>query len=167
MRRRSTLTLIVALCACSRDGAPRDSATDQPATANAAASLDSTCFRSPQSVLLGPPVGRRNVGHPPGWIRLVGLGHANGGEAELVDANGSRLGARWDRIARDSLRVVGFDDFLRTELRVVVAADSLRGHGTAHSDADVEVDSAGRPGEVRRAWQVLAARVTCDSMPRR
>ena len=163
------VTLIAAVVACTRDGARSDSTTtsEQPAAAIVAPAAESTCFRSAESVLLGPPVGRRNVGHPPGWIRFVGLARENGGEAELVDANASGLGARWDRIAGDSVRVVGADDFLRTELRLAIAADSLRGQGAAHSDADIELDSAGRPGEVRRAWRVIAVRVTCDSMPRR
>lgn len=163
------VAVIVALLACTRDSAPSDSATaaPQPATAIVAQPVDSTCFRSAESVLLGPPVGRRNVGHPPGWIRLVGLAQADSGAAQLVDANASGLGAWWDRIAGDSLRVIGFDDFLRTELRVAIAGDSLHGQGAAHSDADIEVDSAGQPGDVRRTWRVIAARAHCDSMPRR
>ena len=67
----------------------------------------------------------------------------------------------------DSLRVLAADDFLRTELRVVVGPSSLRGRASARSDADLERDSTGRLAEVHREWQVDAVRVACDSMPRR
>jgi hypothetical protein len=123
------------------------------------------CYRSPHSILLGPAIGRRNMGHPPGWLRIEWVARDTSGAAELVDANGARLGARWYRLQTDSLRVVGADDFLRTELRIVMNADSLRGQAHAHSDADIERDSAGKLGDVRRAWQVSATRIPCDSMP--
>lgn len=163
------VALAVARCACGRDGASGDSAA-VPARLPKAIVVppdDATCFLSPESVLLGASAGRRNVGHPPGWIRLVGLARATGGVADLLAANGSGFAGEWDRIARESLRVVGSYDFLRTELRVAITSDSLFGQGTPHSDADFELDSAGRQGELRRAWRVIARRVPCDSMPRR
>lgn len=161
--------LAVALSACVRDGASGDSAAAarQPPNPIVAPPDEPTCFRSPESVLLGPSAGGRSVGHPPGWIRLGRIAQGRAGEAELVDGNASGLSARWDRIAGDSLRVVGSDDFLRVELRVAITSDSLLGQGAAHSDADIEPDSEGRPGELRRVWRVIARRVLCDSMPRR
>jgi hypothetical protein len=104
--------------------------------------------------------------HRPGWLQLEGRGHADSGAALLVDADGKALHARWHRAARDSLRVVGFDDFLRVELRVAVRAEAVEGRGEAHSDAAAERDSAGRIVDLRRAWTLVALEVTCDSMPR-
>ena len=72
------------------------------------------CYRSRESVLLGPSTAQRNVGHPPGWLRLAGGDSA--GAAALVDANGSGLNGQWKRHGPDSVRVTAFDDFLRTEL---------------------------------------------------
>ncbi|HJU64434.1 MAG TPA: hypothetical protein VJ596_02095 [Gemmatimonadaceae bacterium] len=168
-RLRTALEVVVVAAmmhAC--DGSRDDSgpAADSSPAPTTSPLADVRCYRSPQSVLLGPPVGRRNVGHPPGWLRLEGLDHATSGVAELVDANRAGLSGQWMREG-DSLRVLAADDFLRTELRVVVGPSSLRGRASARSDADLERDSTGRLAEVRREWQVAAVRVACDSMPRR
>jgi hypothetical protein len=158
----------LAAVACARGESGMDSsrAADSVRTPGVPSIVEVRCYRSSQSVLLGPPVGRRNVGHPPGWIRLEWMARGDSGAAQLTDANGAGFGGQWMRLAGDSLRVVGADDFLRTELRLVVTTDSLRGRCDAHSDADIERDSAGKPGDVRRAWQLHAVRAACDSMPR-
>lgn len=154
------------ICAC--DKSDRDAvAIANNSTGSTARAVIDYCYVSPQSVLLGPSLGRRNVGHAPGWIRLEGMSQATSGAAELIDANGSGLSGGWSRHAGDSLLVVGSDDFLRTELTIVVNPDSLHGRGDAHSDADIELDSAGVLGDLRRKWAVKAVRGSCDSMPRR
>src|SRR4051812_22489917 len=101
------------LVACER---PRDNPAITDSARAVVQTVDLRCYRSPQSILLGPPVGRRNAGLPPGWIRLESIPSETTGVAELVDANGAKLDARWHRLARDSLLVIGADDFLRTEL---------------------------------------------------
>ena len=126
---------------------------------------DSRCYRSPESVLLGPDIGRRNVGHAPGWIRLDSLEHGANGPAHLVDANRTILGGRWEERSGDSLRIIAGNDFLRTELDAVIAQDTLRGRATAHSDADLEPDAAGNLGDVRRAWELRAVLAPCEGMP--
>ena len=161
------ISLLALICGC--DDSDRETVinADSSVKATPRSLIEVDCYRSPQSVLLGPMRGRRNVGHAPGWIRLDGLGQAATGPAELVDANGAGLHARWHRHGGDSLSVIAADDFLRTELLVVISADSLRGRADAHSDADLERDSAGRLGDLRRTWAVNAVRAPCDSMPRR
>ena len=159
--------LAALICAC--DNSTRDTAiiADSSPEPTGRPVIQVDCYRAPQSVLLGPPTDRRNAGHAPGWIRLERIGRAVNGIAELIDGNGAGLNGRWYHHADDSLSVIGADDFLRTELRVVVSADSLRGRGDAHSDADLERDSAGTLGDLRRTWSVDAVRVPCDRMPRR
>ena len=159
--------LAALICGC--DKSARDAAivADTSPALPARTDIRVDCYRSPQSVLLGPVISRPSVGHPPGWIRLEGMGQADSGDAELIDANGAGLIARWYRRAGDSLSVIGADDFLRTELRLVVRTDSLRGRGDAHSDADLERDSAGTLRDLRRTWPVNAVRSPCDKMPRR
>jgi len=85
---------------------------------------------------------------------------------QLLDANRAALNGRWDRHGRDSLRVAAANHFLTTRLDVAMTEDSLRGQATAHSDADLERDAAGNLRDVRRAWELIAVRAPCDSMPR-
>ena len=162
-----SIGLAALVCAC--DKSARDAAIipDSSRGLSAPPVIEVDCYRSPQSVLLGPLTGRRSVGHAPGWIRLDGLGQSATGAAELIDGNGAGLNGRWYQHARDSLSIIGADDFLRTELQVVVRKDSLRGRGNAHSDADLERDSAGILGDLRRNWLVNAVRVPCERVPRR
>ena len=161
---------IVALTAlaCVRDDDGRDSATAKERESGASTHplAESRCYRSPQSVLLGPDIGQRNVGHAPGWIRLDSLGHGPRGPAQLLDANRAVLNGRWEERGDDSLRVEAASDFLRTALEVLMTETTLRGQATAHSDADLEPDTAGNLGDVRRAWELHAVRAPCDSMPR-
>jgi hypothetical protein len=165
----SLASIVLGSHACADEVPRSDSAiasgSAQHATVNPV--VERRCYRSPQSVLLGPPIGRRNAGHAPGWIQLDGVARGDTGAAELIDANSAGLGGQWYRHVGDSLRVVASDDFLRTELRVAISAESLRGRADARSDADLERDSAGRLGDVRRTWNVSAVRASCDSMPRR
>jgi hypothetical protein len=128
---------------------------------------DVRCYRSSESVLLGPSTERGQRGHPPGWVRLEGLTQSSSGDALLLDAGGFGLGAGWRRSDKDSVRVVGFDDFLRTELSLVITEDSAVGRASAHSDATLEPDASGKVGDLRRAWSFSARRAPCDSMPRR
>src|SRR5438093_289773 len=121
---------------CVGDSSSRDSGTaarTSPQPNPAASQVEARCYRSSESVLLGPPTRRGQTGHAPGWIRLEGYGGRDSGDAELVDAAGFGLGAGWHRSGSDSVRVVGADDFLRTELRLLIFGDSAVGQGSAHS----------------------------------
>jgi hypothetical protein len=157
------LTSVVEACGSGAEDSQAGDSVRQRATA---ASAESRCYRSRESVLLGPGTTQRSVGHAPGWIRLEASDQSSG-SALLVDGNGAGLTAQWQRVSGDTLHVVARDDLLRTELFVVAVADSLQGRATAHSDADVERDSTGALGDLRRAWRMSAARAPCDSMPRR
>ena len=165
---RGVVLIVLTTVACVRDDDRHDSATieEQESRASTHPRGESRCYRSPESVLLGPDIGQRNVGHAPGWIRLDSLGHGSRGPAQLVDANHALLGGRWEERGPDSLRVVAGNDFLRTTFDVLIADDTLRGRATAHSDADLERDSVGKLGEVRRAWELNAVGAPCDSMTR-
>jgi hypothetical protein len=162
-------SIALAAVACAPDQSGSDSATvmEQAGPATVQPLNQTRCFRSPHSVLLGPDVGLRNAGYPPGWVRLDSFVAGPSGPAQLLDANGAQLAGQWHHQAGDSLRIRAADDFLRTELDVTVTEDSLRGRGAAHSDADLERDSAGKLAEVRRKWDLRAVRVSCDSLPRR
>ena len=162
----ATILLTTTACAPHDDG--HDSATTQGEGSPAIEQgrITSRCYRSSYSVLLGPDVGLRNVGHAPGWIRLDSLGPGTSGPTQLIDANRAALNGRWDRHGRDSLRVAAANDFLSTKLDVAMTEDALRGQATAQSDADLEPDAAGNLRDVRRAWELTAVRAACDSMPR-
>ena len=166
---RLLAAFVIATIACASEPSRDESASPAHSAQQSAVQLsaETHCYRSSESVLLGPPIGRRNVGHPPGWIRLEGIEKGERGGAELVEANRARLGGQWARLAGDTLRIVAGDDFLRTELRVVLTKDSLVGQADAHSDADLEPDSAGKLGDLRRKWRLTAVRAPCDSVPRR
>ena len=153
--------------ACSEDATPREQrAADTADSASTASASAGRCYRSPHSVLFGPPTGRGQQGRPPGWVRLEGVSNADSGAAELLDADGKALRAVWRRRSRDSVHVIGADDFLRVELRLVVSSGQAVGHGDAHSDAALERDSQGRLGDLRRSWDFTAVSVSCDSMSR-
>jgi hypothetical protein len=125
------------------------------------------CYRAAASVL-GRRAGAATSPDPAhaGWLRLEGRPGADSGDARLVDEDGAALGARWRRAAGDSMVVVGFDDFLRVELRLVKAGGALTGSGLVTSDAQIERDSAGRARALRRRWAVAARRAACERMPR-
>lgn len=156
--------------ACGQSGTERgesalpDTSSTRPNTAPVVAS----CYRSSQSVLLGPitPKSRQN-GKGPGWIRIEGFPAAESGASELIDANRAGLGGSWRRGSGDSVSMAAFDDFLRVELRLAVSDTAVMGEAVARSDADVERDSAGNLRDFRRDWVVRAARAPCDSMPER
>ena len=160
--------IVLTTVACVRDDDGEDPATaEQQANRVSTPPLgESRCYRSPESVLLGPDIGQRNVGHAPGWIRLDSLQHASHGPAQLVDANHTVLSGQWEKHSPDSLRVVAGNDFLRTAFDGLMTENTLRGRATAHSDADLERDSAGKLGDVRRDWVLHAVRSPCDSMTR-
>lgn len=125
------------------------------------------CFVTPESVLARKP---NTVAPGPadltGWIRLDPSPTPDSGGARLIDSDGRSLGATWRRLPPDSLLVVAFDDFLRVEMRLAVRDSSATGTATAHSDAALERDSAGRLGEFRRGWPVAARQAPCHAGPR-
>jgi hypothetical protein len=164
---RAVTTILVTTIACVPDDDGREFATTQGEGSPVIEQerVASRCYRSSYSVLFGPDVGQRNVGHAPGWIRLDSIGPGTSGPTQLIDANRAALNGRWDRHGRDSLRVAAANDFLRTALNVAMTEDSLRGQASARSDADLERDAAGDLRDVRRAWELTAVRASCDSMP--
>jgi hypothetical protein len=126
------------------------------------------CFLAPESVLARKP---GTVAPGPaeltGWIRLDPGPSPDSGGARLLDSDGRSLGATWRRVLPDSVVVIAFDDFLRVEMRLAVRDSSATGSATAHSDAALERDSAGRSSEFRRTWTVAATRASCDRLPLR
>ena len=122
------------------------------------------CYRSAQSVLLGPIDTRsRQNGRGPGWIRIAGLPAADSGAVELVDAEGATLRGSWRRTSSDSVAIVAADDFLRVEVQLALSNSAVTGQAVAMSDADVERDATGRVRDFRREWIFNAARAPCDS----
>jgi hypothetical protein len=162
----ATILLTTIACAPHDDGREFATTQGEGSPAIEQGGVPSRCYRSSYSVLLGPDVGQRNVGHAPGWIRLDSPGPGTNGPTQLIDANRAALNGRWERHGRDSLRVAVANDFLSTRLDVAMTEDSLHGHATAHSDADLERDAVGNFRDVRRAWELTAVRAPCDSMPR-
>lgn len=160
----AVLLVIGVVIACA-GGDTRESDTSR-GDSSAAVVLDTSarCFRSAESVLLGPSRGGTSEGTPPGWIRLEGLG-ADSGMARLADANGAGLQGQWRRTPGDTVHFAGFDDFLRVEMKLVVTGSGVAGPAVATSDAAAERDSAGRPGDLRREWSVSGTEASCDSMP--
>lgn len=125
----------------------------------------SRCYRSPHSVLFGPPTNTGQQGRGPGWIRLEEFPESDHGQAELRDSDEKAMGAGWRRQPNDSVAVLASNDFLRAELRFVVSRDSLAGQGTAHSDAALEPDSTGQLSDLRRSWKFNATEASCEAMP--
>jgi hypothetical protein len=123
------------------------------------------CYRSPHSVLSGPPTRSGQQGQAPGWLRLEGRATAERGQAELVDADRKWLGALWRRASNDSVSVSALSDHLRVELRLIVSDSVAVGPAVARSDAAAERDETGRLVDFRRAWELRAVRASCDSMP--
>ena len=121
-------------------------------------SESSVLARSPGTVAPGP-AGLR------GWIVLDPPSVGQSGTARLVDSDGADLGATWNGIGGDSIVVVGFDDFLRVEMRLAVTVEEVTGVAHAGSDAAQERDSAGQTRDFRRSWRVVARVASCDSLP--
>jgi hypothetical protein len=156
--------------ACGQPGAERGEEAPPDASAGAAdiGPLSSRCYRSSQSVLLGPiTAASRQNGKGPGWIRIERFPAADSGGGELVDANRAGLGGSWRRGSRDSVLMAAADDFLRVELRLALSDTAAKGVALARSDADHEPDSTGQLRDFRREWILRAARAPCDSMPMR
>jgi uncharacterized membrane protein (UPF0127 family) len=121
------------------------------------------CYRSPHSVLFGPPTTSGQQGRGPGWLG-VQLAR-DSGLAELVDADRKGFTAFWRRIPGDTVSLLAADDFLRVELRVRLSDSVASGPALARSDATLERDATGRFVELRRDWTLRASRAPCDSMP--
>ncbi len=122
------------------------------------------CYRSPHSILFGPATRTGQQGRPPGWVRLDGFPESDHGEGELRDRDGKAMSAVWRRQPGDSVFVLASNDFARIEIRFLPLKGSLAGHGSVHSDAALEPDSAGRLSDLRRSWNFEAAEAPCDSM---
>jgi hypothetical protein len=97
-----------------------------------------------------------------GRVRLEGLSVAgnDSATATLADSDGRSLAATWRR-AGDSITVMGFNDFVRVEMRLAVTGDRLSGAATATSDAAAVRDSSGRVMPFRRHWTIDAASERC------
>jgi hypothetical protein len=121
------------------------------------------CYRSPHSVLFGPPTRSGQQGRGPGWLS-VQLAR-DSGWAELVDADRKGFTAFWRRVPGDTVSLSAADDFLRVELRVLVSDSVASGPALARSDAALERDATGRLVDLRRGWILRASRAPCDSMP--
>ena len=102
-----------------------------------------------------------------GWIRIDGLSAAtDSGTVKLVDSDGRSLDARWRRVSADSVAVVGFNDFVRVEMRLSPTPNRLSGSAVASSDAAATRDSAGQLKPLRRQWAIDGSSQPCDSLPR-
>ena len=121
------------------------------------------CYRSPHSVLFGPPTKSGQQGRGPGWLG-VQLAR-DSGWAELVDADTKGFTAFWRPIQGDTLLLLAANDFLRVELRLLVSDSVAFGRAAAHSDAALERDATGRLVDLRRDWILRASRASCDSVP--
>jgi hypothetical protein len=102
-----------------------------------------------------------------GWLRVDPASPTgnDSGTARLADSDERSLGATWRRIGGDSIVIVGFDDFLRVEMRVAVTGDRLAGSATARSDAAISRDSTGRVTPFERRWRIDAVGQPCSKMP--
>jgi hypothetical protein len=133
--------------------------------ATAASATTSRCYSTSASVL-GRAPGTAAPAPPNvrGWIRFDGWSTtgADSGSSRLADSDGRSLTARWRRVGADSVAIVGFNDFVRVEMRVQVSAERLSGNAIATSDAAVTRDSAGRQGSFRRPWAIDAVNRPCD-----
>jgi hypothetical protein len=131
----------------------------------AASTTTSRCYSTSASVL-GRAPGTAAPAPPNvrGWIRFDGWSTtgADSGSSRLADSDGRSLTARWRRVGADSVAIVGFNDFVRVEMRVQVSAERLSGNAIATSDAAVTRDSAGRQGSFRRPWAIDAVNRPCD-----
>jgi hypothetical protein len=160
----SVLTMIGAACgnpkSSSRDRIALDSITIHAMSIRVAAA----CYRSPHSVLFGPPTPSGQQGKAPGWFGLQLPMHADSGWAELRDPDSKSFSAFWRRDATDSVVLRAGDDFLRIEMRLAVTDSSITGSAVARSDATVERDASGRLSDLRRQWMLRADRAPCDSM---
>jgi hypothetical protein len=146
--RDSTLAQATAVA----DSAPR------AGTVRCWVSDSSVLARAPGTVAPGP-AGLR------GWIVLDPPSVGQSGTARLVDSDGADLDATWNGLGGDSVAVVGFDDFLRVEMRLAVTVDEVAGVAHAGSDAAQERDSAGKMRDFQRSWRVAARAASCDSLP--
>lgn len=165
-----SVTAVIAICA--------GLACAEPKTRSGHRALDSSdvtqsaprsarCYRSVNSVLLGPIAKSKQNGRGPGWLRVEGLPTADSGPGELVDASRAGLNGLWRRGAGDSVSMTAADDFLRVELRLVISDSVATGPALARSDADLERDTAGELRNFQRGWILRAFRAPCDSMPTR
>ena len=167
-RLRLPLVGVVLLVVACEATAARDSTLAQATTIADSAPRAGTmrCWVSDSSVLARAP---GTVAPGPaglkGWIVLDPPSVGQSGTARLVDSDGADLGATWNGIGGDSVSVVGFDDFLRVEMRLAVTVDEATGVAHAGSDAAQERDSAGTLRDFRRSWRVVAQSASCDSLP--
>lgn len=147
--------------ASSRQNVPPDSIAIDPMGIQ----VEAACFRSPHSVLLGPPTPAGQQGKGPGWIGVEVTEDRDSGWAKLVDPDSKAFYGLWRRDADDTVAFAVGDDFVRVSMRLAISDSVARGSAVAHSDAALEPDASGRLADLRRAWTLRAFRAPCDSMP--
>jgi hypothetical protein len=127
-------------------------------------SSSARCFSTTGSVLgRAPGTAAPAPRDVTGRVRLEGLSVAgnDSATARLADSDGRSLAATWRRIGGDSITVMGFNDFVRVEMRLAVTEGRLSGSATATSDAAAVRDSSGRVTPFRRQWTIDAASERC------
>ena len=161
-----SVSSLLACAACDR-GAPRDARdTGDTGDTSPRAIAPTGCYRSPASVLgrTTPLDGHSSVA--PGWLRFDRAAAGDSGTVRLVDADGGFFEARWRRGPADSIAIEGADDFMRLAVRVALMDSVLSGAGDLTSDAELQRDSSGQLQPLHRMWGLLAAAVSCDSIPK-
>lgn len=129
---------------------------------NTARFLDrSLCFRS-----AGPILGRLAPGaegaRTTARLRFDGGLALDSGLVEVREEGGASLLATWRRRNDGGLDILGADDFVRLEARVVPRGDSLVGNARLSSDAQLERDSTGRLAASAREWRLAARAIPCE-----
>lgn len=154
-----------AACRQARESSPVSSPAESIAIEPMGIQVAAACYRSPHSVLFGPPTPSGQQGKGPGWLGLELSLHGDSGLAKLVDPGSKAFYASWRRDATDSVALAAADDFLRVEMRLALLDSLVIGSASARSDAALERDQSGRLAELRRQWTIRAVRAPCDSMP--
>lgn len=159
------LTLVVGSCDRPGQATNAHGSSDSMDVEAAGIRVAAVCYRSPHSMLLGPPTVSGQQGKGPGWIGMQSPRRADSGWAQLVDPGSKAFGTLWRRDGTDSIALRAGDDFLQVAMRLAVSDSLVAGSASAWSDAAVERDSTGRMADLRREWTVRAVRASCDSMP--
>lgn len=159
------LGLLGAACRQAKESSPRSASAESIAIEPMEIQVAAACFRSPHSVLFGPPTPSGQQGKSPGWLGIELSRHGDSGWAKLVDPGSKGFHTFWRRDATDSVALAAADDFLRVEMRLGLSDSLVIGSASARSDAALERDRSGRLTELRRQWTIRAVRAPCDSMP--
>lgn len=159
------LALIGISCRQPKEASPESASADSMAIEPMGIRVAAICFRSPHSVLLGPPTRSGRQGKGPGWLGLQVPQNADSGWAKLVDAGSKTFHGFWRRDASDSVAFAAGDDFLQLRMRLAVSDTVVIGSALVRSDAALEPDASGRLAALRREWTLRAVRVPCATMP--